>query len=281
MTGNKEKPISHLPQMKSKRSQKMYVPYTVSVVFHLIFFSILIFLPGLRVPSRASHSIIRVDMVTPPAKGTSISARSRTAAKRSVPTPKKTSKGVSLKTASTKKTSKGNKKKPASDKVKNTINEMKNEADTSRPSDVISAIEQIKNQVEETDAKRRSVENSNDGLAGVESGVPGGSGTGAGGPVDIYTMYILEIRDIVQENWAYPESLADAKSDLETLLVFEVLPNGQVKDIRFTEKSGNKYLDESAYKAVMKSNPFPPYPRELSRPEVEVPLRFSPKGLME
>ena len=228
------------------------------------------------------HSVINVNMVSLPAKGTSVKAISRSASKPSASKTKKLADGVSVVVSKKKvKTSSKKKAKPAN-KLKSAIEDLKDDADSSRPTDVTSAIDEIRNRVKETDAKRLSVENSDKELTGgVEWGVPGGSGTGAGGPLDIYTMYLLEIKDLVQKNWAYSESLAGADSDLQTLLVFEVLPSGEIRDIWFTEKSGNKYLDESAYKAVMKANPFPPHPVELSRTVVEVPLRFSPKGLLD
>ncbi|MBW1813448.1 MAG: TonB C-terminal domain-containing protein [Deltaproteobacteria bacterium] len=279
---NNGKAIVHLPGMPGKGPRTMYASFTVSVICHLLFLTVLIFVPGLKIPKRTSHSVIHVNMVARPAKGTPAGTRYRAVLKKSAAKTKKTSEGVSLKTVSAapKKKAKSINKKPVTHS-KSTIEELKNEAEASRPGDVTDAIERIKNQVNETDARRRSVENSDKELAGVEDGVAGGSGTGAGLSVDILTLYTYEIKDLVQQNWAYSEQLADAKSDLQTFLVFEVLPNGEIRDIWFTEKSGNRYLDESAYKAVIKSKPFPPHPVELSRPVVEVPLRFSPEGLLD
>jgi colicin import membrane protein len=276
---NNVKAIAHSPGMLGNGPRPMYVSFTVSVICHLLLLAALIFVPGLKMPKRASHSVIRVNMVSRPAKGTPAGIRYRTPVKKSIAKTKKSADGVSLKTASA--APKKKKVKPST-KAKSAIEKLKSEADASRPSGVLDSIERIKNQVNETDARRLSVENSNKELAvGVESGVQGGTGTGAGLSVDILTLYIYEISDLVQQNWAYSESLAGAKSDLRTSLVFEVMPDGHIRDIWFTEKSGNRYLDESAHKAVMKSNPFPPHPVELSRPMVEVALRFSPKGLLD
>lgn len=279
---NNSKAIAHLPGLRGNGSRTMYASFTVSVICHLLFLTVLIFVPGLKMPKRMSHSVIHVNMVARPAKGTPTGTRYRAVLKKSAVKTKKTSDGVSLKTVSAapKKKAKSINKKPVTPS-KSTIEELKNEAETSRPSGVTNAIERLQNQVNETDAKRLSVENSDKELAGVEDGVAGGSGTGAGLSVDILTLYKYEISDLVKQNWAYSESLAGAKSDLMTSLVFEVMPNGQIRDIWFTEKSGNRYLDESAHKAIMKSNPFPPHPVELSRPMVEVALRFSPKGLLD
>jgi colicin import membrane protein len=57
------------------------------------------------------------------------------------------------------------------------------------------------------------------------------------------------------------------------------MPNGEIKDIFFTDRSGNSYLDESAYKAIVKSNPVDPHPEGISKPYVNVGLRFTPEGV--
>jgi len=73
--------------------------------------------------------------------------------------------------------------------------------------------------------------------------------------------------------------LAGRQSKLKALLVFKVMPDGEIKDVFFTDRSGDSYLDESAYKAVIKSNPAPPHPKGLVRPFITVGLRFSPEGV--
>jgi colicin import membrane protein len=60
-------------------------------------------------------------------------------------------------------------------------------------------------------------------------------------------------------------------------LKIKILANGEIKEIRFEKRSGNRYLDESAYKALMKTNPLPPLPKGFKL--YEVGLIFTPKGL--
>jgi len=54
--------------------------------------------------------------------------------------------------------------------------------------------------------------------------------------------------------------------------VFKVLPNGEITDIRFTERSNNSYLDESAYKAIVKSSPVAPHPPAIKEGFVVVAI---------
>jgi colicin import membrane protein len=66
---------------------------------------------------------------------------------------------------------------------------------------------------------------------------------------------------------------------MQASLVFRVLPSGEVTDIRFTERSGNSYLDESAYKAIVKAGPVSPHPEGVRALYVTVALRFTPQGI--
>lgn len=102
---------------------------------------------------------------------------------------------------------------------------------------------------------------------------------GTGKPDEIIDIYRVEIAYKVQQNWASPDQLADGRSDLQTLLVFKVMANGEIKDIYFTDRSGNDQFDESAYQAVMKSNPVDPHPKSVSEPYVQLGLRFTPEGI--
>ncbi|MBT8370787.1 MAG: energy transducer TonB, partial [Deltaproteobacteria bacterium] len=73
--------------------------------------------------------------------------------------------------------------------------------------------------------------------------------------------------------------LADGRSDLATWLIFKVMPDGEIKDLIITERSGNSHLDESAYRAVMKANPVIPHPKSVSKQYVQIGIRFTPEGI--
>jgi TonB family protein len=63
------------------------------------------------------------------------------------------------------------------------------------------------------------------------------------------------------------------------LVVIKIMPDGKITDIFFTQRSGNAYLDDTAYKTIMKSNPTKPFPEGLRFPYIEMGLRFTPEGL--
>ncbi len=113
-----------------------------------------------------------------------------------------------------------------------------------------------------------------DGLAGGGGG--GGGGSGQIEPIDIYRATVAFQ---VEKNWAFSQQLAGSDRNLKVGLVFKVLPNGEITDIRYTERSNNTYLDESAYKAIVKSNPVSPHPPVIHLPYVLVAIRFTPEGM--
>ena len=111
------------------------------------------------------------------------------------------------------------------------------------------------------------------------SGSPGGGGSGARRAIEITEIYKVEVAYQVERHWAFSQQLAGDNKALQALIVFRVLPNGDITDIRFTQKSGNSHFDDSVYKAVVKANPVSPHPDGIRRAYVTVPLRFTPEGL--
>lgn len=91
--------------------------------------------------------------------------------------------------------------------------------------------------------------------------------------------YQNHIALIVEKNWSYNEQISKSTKSLETLIVFKVMPDGTIKDIVFEKESEDDYLNESAYKAIIKSNPVSPHPRDITEDFVLIPLKFTPSGI--
>ena len=110
--------------------------------------------------------------------------------------------------------------------------------------------------------------------------------SGAGGPqlsageiADGIRIYQAEISYQVQKNWAFSEQLAGSDKNLEVLIGIRIAPDGRITDSWFDQRSGNRHLDESAHRAIMKANPLPPLPTGLFDGEYTVGLRFGPEGI--
>lgn len=112
-------------------------------------------------------------------------------------------------------------------------------------------------------------------------GGPFGGGGGGGGPgqIEPVDIYRATVASQVERNWAFSSQLAGGDRNLKVGLVFKVLPSGEITDIRFTERSNNPYLDDSAYKAIVKSSPVAPHPGIIKAPYVIVAIRFTPEGV--
>jgi colicin import membrane protein len=106
------------------------------------------------------------------------------------------------------------------------------------------------------------------------------SGSGVTGNKTDYTaidLYNLELMYRIRQNWAFNERLAKADKGLEARVLIKILKNGQIRDVWFETRSGNRYLDESALKAVKKSSPLSPLPKGYA--SYEIGLKFTPSGL--
>jgi colicin import membrane protein len=121
-------------------------------------------------------------------------------------------------------------------------------------------------------------EGSGEGGAGTGGG-PGGSGFGIRQEVEAIDLYRLEVAFAINRNWAFADQLARDRGEMVASIVFKVMPDGRIEDIFFTDRSGNPHLDESAYRAIVKSSPVRPHPSELKRSYIEMGLRFTPKGV--
>jgi colicin import membrane protein len=147
--------------------------------------------------------------------------------------------------------------------ISQAIAKIQQEAPGSRPRPVLEAIDQLKKEVE--------------GEAGV---VASGGGAVRGQisqrDLELLDIYHAEIWDEIQKNWAYAQEMAGGQTNLEAVIIVKIMRDGEIRDIWFEKRSGNSYFDDSAYKAVKKSNPLPPLPEGFLKPFHEVGFRFNP-----
>lgn len=139
-----------------------------------------------------------------------------------------------------------------------------------KPDPVASAIEKMRKKVAQTGQNPRG------------SGVAGGGGGGIAGSaraLEMIDIYRQTVPFHIQKNWAFVHQLAGAQKNLETVVVIKILASGEIADIWFEKKSGNRVLDDSAYRAVQKSNPLPPLPTGYSRSFYNVGIIFTPEGI--
>jgi TonB family protein len=94
-------------------------------------------------------------------------------------------------------------------------------------------------------------------------------------PIDRYKMVL---GSEIEQNWVFNDILAGLDQNLEVRILIKILKSGEIRDIIYETKSGNRYLDESAKKAIKKTNPLPPLPPGMR--SYDVVVIFTPRGLL-
>jgi outer membrane biosynthesis protein TonB len=80
----------------------------------------------------------------------------------------------------------------------------------------------------------------------------------------------------IKDEWTIPENLLKDMVDLETIIVIIIERDGKIQRSWFEKKSGNDLYDQMAMRALLKADPLPPIPKELSESTLEVGVRFIP-----
>jgi colicin import membrane protein len=86
-------------------------------------------------------------------------------------------------------------------------------------------------------------------------------------------VYYSVIWSKIKQQWALPEGMLPDDNSL-AIIEARILRNGNVADMSFEKKSGNKYFDESALKAIRKASPFPSLPEWIDGSYIEIGVRF-------
>jgi colicin import membrane protein len=84
-----------------------------------------------------------------------------------------------------------------------------------------------------------------------------------------YAMIWLRIKG----KWALPQGILPGEV-LETVIDVTILRSGAVTQVNFEKRSGNRYFDESAMKAIQKASPLPPLPAWSRENSLGVGIRF-------
>ncbi len=119
------------------------------------------------------------------------------------------------------------------------------------------------------------------GGGGTGDGSAGGGTLGIQAKAAITSYAGSVLPDRINRNWAFSEHLASRRFNLEAVLVIKIRSDGEIVDVWFEKKSGDRYFDNSAYNAVVKSNPLPPLPQAYTAyaDAYTIGLRFTPSGL--
>ena len=104
-----------------------------------------------------------------------------------------------------------------------------------------------------------------------------GPASGAGGtPAGIdYILYQGKMEQKIKAAWAW----AGADKSLRAVLQFNLDPDGQIKNVRTVESSGDAQYDASCERAVRAVNPLEPVPERYRKEFATVELTFKPEDV--
>ncbi|MBL0732289.1 MAG: TonB C-terminal domain-containing protein [Desulfosarcina sp.] len=264
-----------------KDPKTLFLTYLISIVCHLCLICGLIVAPRFTSHRRPLRPVIDVSIVSlPEQKILPEQVRQKKTDLKAIPeivenTTKKATKTISP-VKKRKKIKRSLKKKTYKSALvrKNAIKQIEPKVEQTKSDPLSEAFERLRREVKKAEAGKQDnkkpeknvrVENFN-GIAGKKR-------------LELINIYRVEVAYQVQKNWAFSEQLAGGRNDLMAEIAFKILPDGKIHDIWFDKRSGNIYLDESARKAIMKSNPVRPHPKGINKSYVIVGLRFTPEGI--
>jgi len=250
----------------------------LSLLFHLIIFSIILFVPD-AIPTRriSGATIYEVNLVEMPGKS------------RSIP-PKRSNAKTSRKVTSSKKTTTAKRiSKPSKEEkpvvigkrvVKRKKEEKRKVKKTRKPKVPPSRL--IDRAVSKIEKKVKAEKNDHlaQAISKIESRAEGvaekGSVRGNAQNGITIRMYQMAVEEQIKSNWSYPVALVSPKKrkDLEAIVVVKVKEDGTVMKSWFKERSSNSIFNGSVLKAIERSDPLPPFPEGYRKSYDEIEIRF-------
>jgi|SRR5215470_3633131 len=104
------------------------------------------------------------------------------------------------------------------------------------------------------------------------------SGQGGGDFAGRYPWYVESVRRNISQNWMQSTIDPSARNRAHAVATFTINRDGSIKNIRISQSSGNASFDNSAQRALLSIDHFPPLPSDYSGSYVDVTFDFLPPG---
>jgi colicin import membrane protein len=260
------------------QSSRMGGMFFVSLVLHVTAIAVMFFLPNLSSTRTFYSPVYSVRLVNlPPAR--EASSEASVPAPISPPSPpaavekskpKEKEKPVSLAPA---------KKEDSEQKITEAIERLRQKKESKS---VESAIERLRSEKESRQVQS-AIEGIRKRVTITSAGAVEAEGTSSGASTDVMTIkhkiYYNLIWKRIRSMWVLSDAVIAGQKNLETIIAIRIAKSGQIEDIQFEKKSGNPAFDESALRAIQKSNPLSPLPPGFEGETFDVGVRFTPSDL--
>ncbi len=100
----------------------------------------------------------------------------------------------------------------------------------------------------------------------------------AGSSSLISSRYNSAIASRLLQFWSLPEFM-QKNTSLNAIVVITIQKNGEIANMFFESKSGNRVFDQFVNKAIEAANPLPPIPPAMKKQRYEIGLRFRPGSI--
>lgn len=87
-------------------------------------------------------------------------------------------------------------------------------------------------------------------------------------------QYLALIKQRVDARWSPPDIFRD-RQEVVVVLAFDLAADGRVRRVRIDRSSGSSFYDQAALRAIYLSDPFPPFPKQVSEPSMQIRMTLS------
>ncbi|OGL46212.1 MAG: protein TolA [Candidatus Schekmanbacteria bacterium RBG_16_38_10] len=256
----------------------------LSLLAHMVFVSVLIYIPDFRRIEISGSQVISVDIVSlprhEPVSGSSGNlVQQIKPSKPSIKKEVKAEESHSVKKMAFRKEDKKEKKiekKKAEEKqkIKNKITDA-SDYDTKSDEAIEKAIEKIKLGLITKKGEEKVVAGSGAGGSGIGYSSSGQGGSGKTADLKFQIYYSI-IWSKIKDAWVLPENTTSVDKKLEAIIAIRIKKDGEIVKVWTEKSSGNNYFDQSALRAIAKANPLPPVPEGYGEEYFELGIRFLP-----
>jgi TonB family protein len=89
-----------------------------------------------------------------------------------------------------------------------------------------------------------------------------------------FSYYLVAVRNKVSSNWSPPAGLSASVKAMRTVVFFRIQRDGSIADVTVESPSTVAFFDQSALRAVLRSESFPPLPRGFADNSLGVHFGF-------
>ncbi len=163
---------------------------------------------------------------------------------------------------------------PADNQLQKALDRMKQLVDKKTPPPQPSSVSTLNSALDKLQQKVKSAGAGNGGASNGRGG--GGKEYGSGGTSKSYKAAVTSI---IKKNWEFSGMLLKNSGSTAVYVRINILPDGTISQIIFDRRAVSEYLNNCVKKAIEKSSPLPPPPKEEGSSDVSIGFVFSPEGI--